>query len=443
MFTAKKERNMQTIVIVGGGAGGLELATRLGDQSGRRGTAKVILIDRSPTHFWKPLLHEVASGKIDPKAHQVEYSAQAAEHHFQFICGDVAHVDRAARMVEIARRCDENGMETQAARRVHYDKLVLAFGAVTNFFGIRGAAEHSLSLDTVYQAEHFQQRLLTTCVQASDRKASGVDPDAAVDVVIVGGGATGIELAAELRHTARALAKYRIHALDPTRDIRIKIVERSDRLLPHLDARLSQTAENYLRKLGIEICTNTSVAAVNADSIEDEAQQVHRSDITLWAAGVEGPKLSAALGLPLNRLGQIMVSASLQTVGDANIFAIGDCSSYLCPAKGTPIPPRAQAAHQQALFLAKLLSAPAVNPLPHFQYRDYGSLVSLGPSAAIGMLIGGAWGNGLFVDGAVARVLYRLMYRKHVLALHGFVVMAWQTVGDWVRGKISPPVKLH
>jgi NADH dehydrogenase len=434
---------MHTIVIVGGGAGGLELATRLGDQSGRRGTAKVILIDRSPTHFWKPLLHEVASGKIDPKAHQVEYSAQAAEHYFQFICGDVAGVDRTARTIELAPRYDENGAENAPVRRVPYDKLVLAFGAVTNFFGIRGAAEHSQSLDTVYQAEHFQQRLITTCVQASDRKAGGADPDATVNIVIVGGGATGVELAAELRHTARALAKYRIHALDPTRDIRIKIVERSDRLLPHLDVRLSRTAEKYLSKLGIEICTTTSVANVNSDSVEDQAGQVHPSDITVWAAGVEGPKVSAALGLPLNRLGQIMVSASLQTVGDAAVFAIGDCSSYLCPAKGTPIPPRAQAAHQQALFLAKILSAPAIDPLPHFQYRDYGSLVSLGPSAAIGMLVGGAWGSGLFVDGALARILYKLMYRKHVLALHGFVIMAWQTVGDWVRGKIAPPVKLH
>lgn len=434
---------MHTIVIVGGGAGGLELATRLGDQSGKRGTAKIILIDRSPTHFWKPLLHEVASGKIDPKAREVEYSAQAAQHHFQFVCGDVVCVDRDAHMVELAQRRDENGTELSPARRLYYDKLVLAFGAVTNFFGIPGAAEHSLTLDTVYQAELFQRRLFNTCVQASDRKTGRGDSDSTVNIVIVGGGATGVELAAELRHTVRALAKYRIHDLDPTRDIRIKIVERADRLLPHLDARLSKTAENFLRKLNIDICTSTSVADVTADSVQDESGAIHQSDITVWAAGVEGPIVNATLGLPLNRLRQIIVSPSLQTVGDPDIFAIGDCSSYVCPAKGTPIPPRAQAAHQQALFLAKILAKPTANPLPHFQYRDYGALVSLGPSAAIGMLIGGAWGNGLFVDGAVARVLYRLMYRKHVLALHGFVVMAWQTVGDWVRGKIAPPVKLH
>ncbi len=434
---------MPTIVIVGGGAGGLELATRLGDQCGRSGNAKIILIDRSPTHFWKPMLHEVASGKIDPKTHQIEYSAQAAEHYFQFICGDLVNVDRSTHAVELARRCDESGMEVCPARRVFYDKLVLAFGAVTNFFGIPGAAEHSLSLDTVHEAEHFQRRLINTCVQATDRKTSGADPGATVNIVIVGGGATGVELAAELRHTARALAKYRIHDLDPTRDIRIKLVERSGRLLPHLDARLSGTAEKYLRKLGIDICTSTSIASVDADQVQDDAGLVHRSDITVWAAGIEGPKVSAGLGLPLNRLGQIMVSGTLQTADDADIFALGDCASFLCPANGVPIPPRAQAAHQQALFLAGVLAQHANDPLPHFQYRDYGSLVSLGPTAATGMLIGGALGSGLFVDGALARVLYRLMYRKHVLALHGFVVMAWQTVGHWIRGKSGPPVKLH
>lgn len=433
---------MPTIVIVGGGAGGLELATRLGDQCGRQGTAKIILIDRSPTHFWKPMLHEVASGKIDPKAHQIEYSAQAAEHYFQFVCGDLINVDRNAHVVELARRRNDSGMEVGPARRVSYDKLVLAFGAVTNFFGIPGAAEHSLSLDTVYEAEHFQKRLINTCVQATDRKISGADPGATVNIVIVGGGATGVELAAELRHTAHALAKYRIHDLDPARDIRIRIVERSDRLLPHLDARLSRTAEKYLTRLGIEVCTSASIAAVSSGSVRDGRGNTHLSDITVWAAGVEGPKVSAVLGLPLNRIGQIMVSGSLQAVGDPDVFALGDCSSYLCPKKGIPIPPRAQAAHQQALFLAKIFPSPA-DPLPHFQYRDYGSLVSLGPSAAIGMLIGGAWGSGFFIDGALARALYRLMYRKHVLALHGFFVMAWQTAGHWMRGKIAPPVKLH
>jgi NADH dehydrogenase len=434
---------MPTIVIVGGGAGGLELATRLGDQCGRHGSAKIILIDRAPTHFWKPLLHEVASGKIDPKMHQVEYSAQAAQHHFQFICGEVVNLDRDARVIELARRDDGDGTEISPARRIAYDRLVLAFGAVTNFFGIPGASAHSLSLDTVSQAEHFQKRLISICTQASNRKATGADPDAAVNIVIVGGGATGVELAAELRHTARALAKYRIHDLDPVRDIRISIVERSDRLLPQLDPRLSRTAENYMGKLGIQVCTSTSVAQVNPDCIKDDAGQAHASDLTVWAAGIEGPKLCAVLDLPLNRLGQIKVAASLQTIGAPNIFAIGDCSSFVCPGNGTPIPPRAQAAHQQALFLARVLGGPLAEPLPHFQYRDYGSLVSLGPSAAIGMLIGGAWGNGLFVEGTLARTLYRLMYRKHVLALHGFVVMAWQTVGHWIRGKITPPVKLH
>ncbi|WP_334188433.1 NAD(P)/FAD-dependent oxidoreductase [Noviherbaspirillum sp.] len=437
---------MQTIVIAGGGAGGLELATRLGDRLGRRRRARIVLIDRSPTHVWKPLLHEVASGKLDPQVHQVEYSAQAAHHHFEFVHGEVMSVDRTAQAIDIGACHGGDGSEHQPGRKLHYDKLVLAFGAVTNFFGIAGAAEHSMTLDSVDQAEQFRQRLVALCVQKGIRRETGIEPDAKVNVVIVGAGATGVELAAELHHTAHALAKYNIHALDPARDVRIRIVERGDRILPQLDAKLARNAEQYLRSLGIEVCTASGVAKVTSDAVHDEAGNVHASDITLWAAGVEGPQVCATLGLRLNRLRQVLVGPSLQTVDDPKVFAIGDCSSHVCSVNGTVIPPRAQAAHQQAVFLATVLGESDEKCLPHFQYRDYGSLVSLGPFVAVGVLIGrlGKFGSrGVVVDGMLARVLYRLMYRKHVLVLHGFVSMVAQTLSHWLRGRLAPPVKLH
>ncbi|MGH8809352.1 MAG: NAD(P)/FAD-dependent oxidoreductase [Noviherbaspirillum sp.] len=434
---------MQTIVIVGGGAGGLELATRLGDSLAKRGRAQVILVDRSPTHFWKPLLHTVASGKLDPQMHQIEYPAQAAEHGFKFVCGEVTEVDRAAQTLHVAAYRNDDGLEILPARSIRYDKLVLAFGAVTNFFHIPGAAEHSLTLDSVRDAELFRKRFIASCMQAGSRRAEGMQADAAVHIVIVGGGATGVELAAELCHTARTLAKYKVYTLDPERDVRISIVERSERLLPHLNPRLSRRAERYLRTLGIEVWTGTTVACVTADAVRDTAGTRHAADITMWAAGVEAPQVCTTLGLPLNRIRQIVVTPSLQTAVDPNVFALGDCASYVCPQNGSAVPPRAQAAHQQAMFLAEVLTRPEAGALPHFQYRDYGSLVSLGPFAAVGMLIGGAAGREMLVGGLMARVLYRLMYQKHVLALHGFARMAAQTIAHWIRGKVTPPVKLH
>lgn len=433
---------MQTIVIVGGGAGGLELATRLGDSLGKQGRAKIVLVDRWPTHFWKPLLHAVASGKLDPQVHQVQYSAQAAEHHFQFVCGEVTGVDRTARAIEVGPYCHD-GAEVLPRRTLHYDKLVLAFGAVTNFFNIPGAAQHSLTLDSVPQAEAFRRRFISSCMQASSRRACGLGDQAAVNIVIVGGGATGVELAAELKHTVQTLAQYNVHSLDPARDVRIRIIERGERLLPPLHPVVSKRAARHLQRLGVDVCTNTTVARVEADAVIDSSGRRHASDITMWAAGVEGPHIATTLGLSMNRLKQIVVTPSLQTEDDSHVFAIGDCSSHVCPVKGAAVPPRAQVAHQQAVFLADVLTRPQQRELPHFRYRDYGSLVSLGPSAAVGVVAPALNGREVLVGGLAARMLYRLMYHKHVMSLHGFIRMAAETLSHWIRTKVTPPVKLH
>lgn len=428
---------MQTIVIAGGGAGGLELATRLGDTLGKSGRARIILVDRSPAHFWKPLLHTVASGKLDPQVHQIDYSAQAAEHGFHFVCGEVEQVDRQRRLLHVGPWRAADGNEMQPARAIPYDRLVLAFGAVTNFYGTPGAAEHALTLDHVQDAERFRRRFIAACMQASSRPAY-----TPVNIVIIGGGATGVELAAELSHAVRELGRYRVHSLDPDGDVRVRLLERGERLLPQLNPRLSRRAARHLHALGVEVCTGASVARIEADGVHDEAGSFHPSDITLWAAGVEAPQVCARLGLSLNRLRQVMVTPSLQTVDDPRIFALGDCSSHMCPVKGAALPPRAQVAHQQALFLAELLARDWPADLPQFRYRDYGSLVSLGPFAAVGSLAA-ATGREVLVGGWMARVLYRLMYQKHVLALHGFARMATHTLAHWIRTKVTPPVRLH
>ena len=449
---------MQTIVIVGGGAGGLELATRLGDSVGRSGRARVVLVDRWPAHFWKPLLHTLASGKRDTQTTEIDYAAQACEHGFEFSRGEVLGIDRAARTVELAAWLTDDGAEVLPARSLPYDKLVLALGSVTNFFGVPGAAEHVLTLDDVPQAEAFRQRFIDGCIQASARNAAhpeGADSEHGLDIVIVGGGATGVELAAELSHSARTLARYKVHALDPVRHVRIRILERGSLLLPHLHPRLSKRAARHLRSLGIKVLTDCAVARVEPHAVIDTDQASYPSSITLWAAGVTAPAICATLGLPVNALRQIAVTPSLQALGETDIYAIGDCASFTCPVKGK-LPPRAQAAHQQAMFLAQHLTqqlvlrvAPAqagkqaASNEAVFEYRDYGSLVSLGPLAAVGVLTANVGGRKLQVGGMVARWLYSMMYRKHLMALHGFVRMAARTVADWIGEKISPSVKLH
>lgn len=426
---------MHTIVIVGGGAGGLELATRLGDSIGSKGQARVLLVDRWPAHFWKPLLHTLASGKRDAQATQIDYAAQACEHGFEFSRGELLAVDRQARRIRLAALLADDGAELLPERWIPYDELVLALGSVTNFFGVPGAAEHVLTLDDVPQAEAFRHRFVDGCIQASAQHLG-------VDIIIVGGGATGVELAAELSHSAQTLARYKVHALDPVRDVRIRILERGSLLLPHMHPRQSRRAARHLRSLGIKVITDCSVARVDRDAVVDSDGHSYRSTITLWAAGVKAPAICDTLGLSVNAMRQIAVTPSLQAVGDAHIYAFGDCASFTCQVLGK-LPPRAQAAHQQAMFLAQLLAQPQSKRKAVFEYRDYGSLVSLGPLAAVGVLAAHVGNRKLQVRGALAIWLYGLMYRKHLMALHGFVRMAARTVADWIGDKISPSVKLH
>jgi len=424
---------METIVILGGGAGGLELATRLGDTLGAGKRARVLLVDRYPGHFWKPLLHTVASGKCDPRVEELSFPAQAVEHDFEFIQGEVLCLDRAHQTITLAPR-NRSGIDG-VCRTIAYDKLVLALGAVTNFYNVPGAADHALTLDSVDDAETFRRRFIDACIRAGEQKTQ-------VDVVIVGGGATGVELAAELSNSARALAAYRVHTLNPETDIRISVIERGQHLLPQLHPQQANRAARQLRSLGIDVLTGTAVAQVTADAVIDAAGIAHRADLTLWAAGVEAPQLCATFGLAVNNLRQIVVDSSLCSTNDSQIYALGDCASYVCPIKGAA-PPRAQVAHQQAMFLADLLSRRSGTPRPDFRYHDYGSLVSLGPQTAVGVLTGAVTGKSIRVGGATASLLYQLLYQKHLLNLHGTARVITQALVDWLRAKIVPPVKLY
>src|SRR5215218_319564 len=156
------------IVIVGGGAGGLELATRLGDRFGAKGLARVTLVDCARTHLWKPLLHEVAAGSMDLYEHDLDYLAQARWHHFEFQLGRMDGLDRARRAVELCPTRDEITREELIPRReIFYDTLVIAVGSTTNDFGTPGAREHAISLDTPDQAELFHHRLVNACIRAN------------------------------------------------------------------------------------------------------------------------------------------------------------------------------------------------------------------------------------------------------------------------------------
>jgi len=439
---------LHTIVIVGGGAGGLELATTLGDRLGRRrgkGRAQTVLVDQHASHIWKPLLHEVAAGSMDPNTHQLAYAAQALWHDFEFQQGALLGLDRAQRRIRVGAVVGEDGIEVLPPRELHYDTLVLAVGSVTNFFGVPGTAEHALALDTAAEADRFRRRLLAACMRAESRgqPAEGARPT--VSVAIIGAGATGVELSAELRNTAEVLSAYGLHDLDPRRDIRIHIVEAGPRVLPALPQRVSTGILELLHELDVDVLTDERVTEVTASSVKTASGKAIPSDLTVWAAGITAPPILASLdGLAVSRSGQVVVRQTLQSETDPDVFALGDCASCRWLATGGTVPPRAQSAHQQAKFLARALTRRLEGkPLPEFHFQDFGSLVSLGHFSAVGNLMGGLIGGSLLIEGLVARVMYQSLYRMHILALHGYWGMVLDTISHWLRSKTHPRVKLH
>ena len=451
---------MHRFIVVGGGAGGLELATRLGDRYGARDRkgeprALVTLVDRYPTHIWKPLLHEVAAGSMDPFTQELEYAAQARWHGFEFQQGELIGVDRAAKRITLGRVLDDDGAELLPERELQYDTLVIAIGSTTHFFGVQGAEQHSIALDTVQQAERFRKRLIAACIRAEHQEHASVEsgPGASpeteprIQVAIVGGGATGVELSAELRNTAQVLSAYGLHKLDPSRDIGIVVIEAGPRILPALTERVSSATAELLLKLGVKLMTGETVAEVAAGLVRTASGKTVRADLTVWAAGIKAPGVLAQLdGLEVTRLGQLAVRRTLQTQTDDDIFALGDCAACPWPedGNGRKVPPRAQAAHQQASFLLRAFANRLEGrPLPEFTYRDFGSLVSLGHFSAVGNLMGGLIGGSMLVEGLFARFMYMSLYRLHIAALHGYPRMMLDTVAHWLRRTALPRVKLH
>jgi len=441
----EEQKNLHHVVIVGGGAGGLELATKLGDTLGRQGKAIITLIDKSKTHVWKPLLHEIAAGSMNPERHELVYIAQAHWHHFNFRLGSMDRLDRAKQEVSIAPHFDEDGAEVIPRRTFKYDTLIIAVGSTTNDFGIKGAREHSIALDTQDQAEKFHRRLHNALLRAQTQ----IEPVQAgqLEVVIVGAGATGVELSAELHNTTRELAAYGLDKINPDRDVQISLIEAGDRVLPALPPKLSNSVDLELRKLRVHLYTGERVTEVTSKGVQTHSGRFIPSALVVWAAGIKAPDFLHEIdGLETNRINQLVVRRNLQTTLDANIFAFGDCAA--CPWTGhgdETVPPRAQAAHQQASMLVKTVKYRVAGrkTLPEFTYRDYGSLVNLGAYTTVGNLMGALSGGSLFIEGLIARTMYRSLYKLHLMALHGFWSMALQTVARIITRRTEAHVKLH
>jgi NADH dehydrogenase len=436
-----KARKTQ-IVVVGGGAGGLELATRLGARFGRE-AFDIILVEKNRTHIWKPLLHEVAAGSLDANLDEVGYRSHGHAWGYRFFYGVMEGVDRESRHVLIAPIKDEDGREIMGRHRIRYDYLVMAVGSVSNDFGTTGVAEHCIFLDSRLQADRFRTKLLNHCLRVSRSVSGDAASDAVVRVDIVGGGATGVELAAELYNSAAELRHYGLEVFDESR-LKVTLIEAGPRILPALPEDLAKAAHQELEALGVRVLTGEQVVEATADGMITKSGEFIRADLRVWAAGVKGPDMLGALGLETARGNQLVVKPTLQTTRDERIFAIGDCAWFVPAGQTRPVPPRAQAAHQMAAIVFRNISAMiAGKKLKDFAYRDHGSLVSLSHFSTVGSLMGNLIGGRMAIEGRLARFVYVSLYRMHLIAIHGWLKgLALILVGH-VNHIIRPKLKLH
>src|SRR5712675_31987 len=432
------EKSLHRVLIVGGGAGGLELATRLGDTLGKREKASISLLDKTRTHVWKPHLHEVASGTLDSDVDSVEYLAHARVHQYRFRIGAMCGLNRDKRQIYVEATPDEEGHELIPRRVLGYDTLVIAVGSMGNDFGTPGVKEHAIAIDSAEEAARFNRRMTSACIRAN-AQYEPLRPGQ-LHCAIVGAGATGVELAAELHKSMRDIASYNLDNIDFDKLIRITLIEAGPRILPALPQHLADSTEKLLRDLRVDIRCGVGVTEATADGVRLADGSFLPAELVVWAAGIKAPEFLKGLdALETDRINRLVVNDKLQTTRDNDIFAVGDCANCVLPGSDKPLPPRAQTAHQQATHMVKIVNARLKNqPLPAFRYHDFGSLVSLADYRTFGNVAGG-----LKIEGLIARVMYRSLYKMHLLAVHGSAKTFFDTVAQVITRHTEPRIKLH
>ncbi|CAN4278331.1 NAD(P)/FAD-dependent oxidoreductase [Pseudoxanthomonas sp. LjRoot125] len=423
------------IVIVGGGIGGMLLATRLGRRLGRSDKAHICLVDREFTHVWKPLLHTIAAGTRDVHQQRVHFLAHAQQNGYHFEPGELIGVARHARYARIGPLRDAAGAIAVGPRELPYDLLVLALGSGANDYGTPGVREHAYFIDSQAQADAFNQALRMQLLRAALH-------DTDVRIAVVGGGATGVELAAELSdlmEQASGLGDGQMR-----QRLRLTLYEGGPRILAAFPERISKASTIILHGLGFTIRTGARVQALTEGHVILEQSETQPADLVVWAAGVKAPSvLTQVAGLSVNRLQQVEVMPNLQASMDARIFALGDCASLNPPDTERALPPTAQVAAQQAEHLARHIEdALHGGTVPPFRYRDQGALVSLGKYSAYGTLGAAGLYPGYFIRGRLAQFGHAWLHRRHQVSILGWgrAPLAW--LAEATNACAHPPIRL-
>lgn len=387
---------MPKVVILGAGFGGLTAARALSKH------AEVVLIDRHNFQTFLPLLYQVSTAGL--AADHVAYPIRGAlrKTNVQFRMGTPEKLNSAA-----------NELTLTDGQVVKYDHLVIAMGSTTADFGIAGVKENALGMKTVGEALTIRSEVMRSYEEMCQQENKDY-----LDIAIVGGGPTGVEMAGAFAELVRG--PLRSDYADAANRVRVSIIEAGPRLVPSFSESLSNRTQKDLEKLGVKVLTNTSVKEVLPDSILTLDGNTIPADTTVWAAGVKGVPAMDLLHLPVTR-GRIDVSSTLQVTGYENVWALGDIAGVV-GADGVPLPMVAPVAMQQGRFLAKQIQAlTAAKPLENFKYKDKGSMATIGRHKAIVEV------KGIRIAGPIAWLAW--------LWLHLFYILGGRnkigTMADW------------
>ena len=381
-----------TVVIVGAGFGGLNAARAL-----RRAPAQVVLLDRNNYHLFQPLLYQVATAGLEPE--EIAKPARAilrGQKNFDFRLVEVTRVDFIGRRLETS-----NGP-------ISYDFLVLAAGGETNFFGMESLQRSSLSLKDIPDAIAIRNQVLT-CFEKAMLEPDAEQRRSLLTFVVVGGGPTGVEMAGALSELIRLVLVKDYPKLN-IKDVRILLLEATDKLLPALPERLREAAGKTLWRKWVEVRFGATVADYDGRQARLKSGEVIPAYTLIWAAGVRAAPLNATLGLKASRQGRIPVEPTLQVAGHPEVFIIGD-AAYL-EQDGEPLPMVAPVAIQMGQSVARnIIRELRSQPLAPFRYKDQGTLATIGRNAAVANVYG------IQATGFLAWVMWLGI---HIIQLIGF-----------------------
>jgi NADH:ubiquinone reductase (H+-translocating) len=395
------------VLVLGAGFGGLTFCKRF-----RHANATVTLVDRTNHHLFQPLLYQVATAGLSaPEIAQPVRSILAGTANVTVLMGEAQNVDLKSRHV------------TMNGSRLEYDYLVLALGGVTSYFGHPEWEEFAPGLKSLDDALRIRRELLL----AFERAETESDPrkrDALMTIVVVGGGPTGVELAGACAELARYVLKRDFDHIDPTR-ARVILIEGSPIILSHMPVDLSQSAQDQLIRLGVQVRTSSRVKSIGRGRVDLESGETIYAENILWAAGVSANPLTRKLGVETDRAGRVKVEADLSLPGHPNVFAIGDMALVLEP-DGKPVPGVSPAAMQMATHVVHIIEDELTlgagrAPRPAFKYWDKGTMATIGRSAAV------AYSGPIKMHGFIAWLAWLFV---HLVFLIGFrnklaVFMQW------------------